>query len=176
MDKAKQSRVISGTERVFVRNRLAVITPKDNPGAITSLKDLAKPGLKFVTAAPEVPIGVYTQDVLEKLAGDPAYGADFKDRVNANIVSREPNVRQVVAKVNLGEADAAVVYTSDVAPDVRNTVSMLEIPDQFNTLATYPIAVIKDALNPTGGAAFSAYVLSLDGQASLKKWGFLTAS
>ena len=173
MDRAKQSGVIGGADRVFVRNRLAVITPKDNPAGIVVLKDLAKPGLKFVTAAPEVPIGVYTQDMLDKLAKEPAYGADFKDRVNANIVSREPNVRQVVAKVNLGEADAAVVYSSDVTPDVRNTIGTLEVPDQFNTLASYPIAAVQDAPNLVGGTAFMGYVLGAEGQAALKKWGFI---
>jgi molybdate transport system substrate-binding protein len=174
MDRAKQSGVIGGADRVIARNRLVVITPKDNPGEITTLKDLAKPGLKLVTVAPDVPIGVYTQEMLDKLAGDPAYGADYKDRANANIVSREPNVRQVVAKVNLGEADAAVVYTSDVTPDIGNTIGTLDVPDQFNTLAAYPIALVKDAPNANGGTAFMAYVLGPEGQAALKRWGFIS--
>jgi DMSO/TMAO reductase YedYZ molybdopterin-dependent catalytic subunit len=153
-----------------------VIFPKNNPGQIRQLQDLAKPGLKFVTAAPEVPIGVYTQAMLDKMAQDPAYGADFKDRVNANIVSREPNVRQVVAKILLGEADAAVVYSSDVTPDVAPNLGTPEIPDQFNTLATYPIAIVRGAANRSGAEAFIAYVLSPPGQATLKKWGFITLS
>lgn len=176
MDKAKGSGVIGGADRVFVRNRLAVIVPKANPGRVNDLKDLAKPGLKFVTAAPEVPIGVYTQDMLDKMVKDPAFGPDFKDRVNANIVSREPNVRQVVAKVSLGEADAAVVYTSDVTPDVAGTIGTLAIPDQFNTLATYPIAVVKGAPNGPGAEAFMSYVLGPDGQAILETWGFTLPS
>src|SRR5205814_976100 len=99
MDRAKSSGVIGGPDKVFVRNRLAVIVPKANPGQVNDLKDLARPGLKLVTAAPEVPIGVYARDMLDKMSKDAAYGPDFKDRVDANIVSREPNVRQVVAKV-----------------------------------------------------------------------------
>lgn len=174
MDRARQADLIDGADRVFARNRLVVIFPRNNPAQLRALRDLAKPGLKFVTAAPEVPIGVYTQTMLDQLAQDPAYGPDFKDKVNANIVSREPNVRQVVAKVSLGEADAAVVYSTDVTPDVAPNLGTLEIPDQFNTLATYPIAIVRGAGNRSGAEAFIAYVLSPPGQATLKKWGFIT--
>lgn len=176
MDRAKQANLIDGAERVFARNRLVVITPQNNPGGIRELRDLAKPGLRFVTAAAEVPVGVYTQQMLEKLSQDPQFGSDFKDRVNANIVSREPNVRQVVAKVALGEADAAVVYSSDVTPDVAPRLARVEIPDTYNTLATYPIAVVRNAPNRAAAEAFIAYVLSPAGQATLKKWGFITVA
>jgi len=174
MDKAKQSNSIGGADRTFARNRLAVIFPKNNPANIMELKDLARPGLKFVAAAPEVPIGVYTQDMLDKMARDPTFGSDIKDKVNANIVSREPNVRQVVAKIALGEADAAVVYSTDVAPDVTVRIAKLDIPDRLNTLAAYPIAVVKNPPNPPAAEAFVAYVLGKDGQDILKKWGFLS--
>jgi molybdate transport system substrate-binding protein len=175
MDRAKEANTIQGADRPFARNRLVVISPKDNPGQIRELKDLARPGLKLVTAAPEVPIGVYTQNMLDKMGQDPAFGAEFKDRVNANIVSREPNVRQVVAKINLGEADGAVVYSSDVTPDVAPNLGTLEVPDPLNTLATYPIAVVRGTANAAGAEAFISYVLSPPGQAALKKWGFITS-
>ncbi|HZU06144.1 MAG TPA: molybdate ABC transporter substrate-binding protein [Chloroflexota bacterium] len=175
MDRAKDAGLIAGPDRVFVRNRLVVIAPRSNPAGVYELKDLAKPGLRFVTAAPEVPIGVYTQSMLERLAQDPAYGPDFKEQVNANIVSREPNVRQVVAKVSLGEADAAVVYHSDVTPDVADKLVRIEIPDPFNMLATYPVAVVRNAPNPAGAEAFIAYVLGPQGQATLERWGFIAA-
>lgn len=175
MEKAKQAGLISGSDRVFVRNRLVIIVPKGNPASLRELKDLAKPGLQFVTAAPEVPIGVYTQQLVDRLSQDPTYGSDFKERVHANVVSREPNVRQIVAKVALGEADAAVVYSSDITPDVADRLGRLEIPDRYNTLAVYPIAMVRNAPNPSGAEAFIAYVLSSAGQATLQRWGFIPA-
>jgi molybdate transport system permease protein len=139
MDRARQANLIAAADRVFVRNRLVVIVPKANPGGVRELQDLAKPGLKLVTAAPEVPIGVYTQTMLDRMVQDPAFGPDFKDRVNANVVSREPNVRQVVAKVNLGEADAAVVYSSDVTPDVAASLGTLDVPHRHPPRRAEPL-------------------------------------
>ena len=156
-------------------NRLVVIVPKDNPGKVAELKDLARPGVKLVTTGPGVPIGVYTRDMLDRMAQDPGFGPELRSGVERNIVSREPNVRQVVAKVNLGEADAAVVYRSDVTPEVAANVRLLDVPDRFNTSASYPIAVLEDASHPAAARAFMAYVLSPEGQAVLEKWGFLPA-
>ena len=173
MDKAKQAGAIGGADKTFARNRLIVIVPKSNPGKLSDLKDLAKPGLKFVTAAPEVPVGIYTQDMLDKLVKDLTFGADFKDKVNANIVSREANVRQVVAKVNLGEADAAVVYATDATPDIASNITAIPIADQYNTLASYPLATTRAAANPKGGEAFVAFVNGPQGQEVLKRWGFI---
>jgi molybdate transport system substrate-binding protein len=172
MDNAKKADAIAGSDQVFARNRLVLITPKDNPQHIAAVKDLANPGVKFVTAQPSVPIGQYTAQLLDKAAADPAYGADFKSRVQANTVSQEDNVRQVVSKVQLGEADAAIVYSTDPAPPVRDQLQLIQIPDALQQLATYPIAVAKGA-NSAGGEAFVSYVLGPDGQATLAKWGFL---
>jgi molybdate transport system substrate-binding protein len=172
MDAARKAGAITGDNLIFARNRLVLITPKDNPEQITSVKDLAKDGVKFVTAAPSVPIGTYTMQMLDKAVADPSYGADFKDKVIANTVSQEDNVRQVVSKVQLGEADAAVVYSTDPTPQVRDQLQLIQIPDALQTLATYPIAVAKGN-NAAGGAAFAAYVVGLAGQAILAKWGFL---
>jgi molybdate transport system substrate-binding protein len=175
MDSARKADAIVGRERVFARNRLVLIVPKDNPRQVTSLEDLAREGLKFVTAQPSVPIGQYTAQLLDKAAADPAYGADFKDRVQRNTVSREDNVRQVVSKVQLGEADAAVVYATDVTPQVRDQLQQIKLPDALQTTATYPIAVAKGS-NSAGGEAFSTFVLSPAGQAILARWGFLPGS
>jgi molybdate transport system substrate-binding protein len=173
MDRPRAANLLATNDRVFARNRLVAIVPHSNPGQIRELRDLAKPGLRLVTAAPEVPIGVYTQDMLDRAVKDPAYGADFKERVNANVVSREPDVRQVVAKVNLGEADGAVVYATDVTPDVSGNVGTVAIPDALNTLATYPVALVKHPPSPAGAEAFVSFVLGPDGQAVLRKWGFV---
>ncbi len=165
--------VVSGTQKTFVRNRLAVIVPKDNPGGVNELKDLAKPGLKVVLAAPSVPVGGYALTALNKMNAD--FGATFSQTVLSNVVSQEDNVKQVVAKVQLGEADAGIVYSSDVTPDAVAKVTKLDIPDKYNVLATYPIAVLKTALQSDLAGKFVDYVLSSDGQAVLAKWGFIPA-
>jgi molybdate transport system substrate-binding protein len=172
MDNARKADAIAGQDRPFAGNRLVVITPGDNPKQISSVKDLGNPGVKFVTAQPSVPIGQYSARLLDKASADPAYGADFKSKVDANTVSREDNVRQVVSKVQLGEADAAIVYNTDATPQVRDQLELIQVPDPLQTLTTYPIAVASGA-NPPGGEAFVSYVLGPEGQATLAKWGFL---
>ena len=163
--------VISGTQQTFVRNRLAVIVPKDNPGGITELKDLAKPGLKIVLAAAGVPVGGYSLTALDKMNAD--FGATFSETVLSNVVSYEDNVKQVVAKIQLGEGDAGIVYSSDVTPAAAAKVTKIDIPDKYNVLAMYPIAVLKAAAQADLAAKFVDYVLSADGQAILAKWGFI---
>jgi molybdate transport system substrate-binding protein len=174
MDNARRADTIAGADRVFARNRLVVIVPKANPKQVNAVSDLGKDGVKLVTAQGNVPIGQYTATLLEKASADPMYGADFKTKVESNIVSREDNVRQIVAKVQLGEADAGVVYTTDVTPQVRDALTMVAVPDPLQTIATYPIAVARGS-NATGGEAFVNYVLAAQGQDILGKWGFLEA-
>jgi molybdate transport system substrate-binding protein len=160
--------VVSGTAQVFLTNQLVAILPKDNPGRVEKLEDLARPGLKLVLAAEDVPVGSYSRQVLDKLEAQ--YGAGFKSQVLANVVSNEDNVKQVVTKVQLGEADAGIVYGSDAvaAPELKTIV----IPNEFNVTAQYPLAVLAHAPHPDLARAFADYVLSSEGQAVLKKWGF----
>lgn len=164
---------IAGEPLPFVRNRLVLIVPADNPANIESLRDLANETLKLVVAAPEVPVRDYTDAMLDKLAADPEYGEDYRAAVINNIVSEEENVRQVAAKVALGEADAGIVYRSDVTPDITDLVLMLPIPDELNTLAEYPIAITHDSANPELAQAFIDYIVSESGQTILTKWNFL---
>jgi molybdate transport system substrate-binding protein len=173
MDRARAANRIDGQDRTFVTNRLVVITPVDNPGRIETLNDLARPGLRIVTSQPDVPIGVYTQTMADRMSADPQFGSSFKDAFNANIVSREANVRQIVSKVQLGEADAAVVYKSDVTPQVASQLRIVDVPDDYNVLATYPIARVQGARNPALADAFMNYVLSPEGQAVLAAWNFV---
>jgi molybdate transport system substrate-binding protein len=112
----QSSLVVSGTQKTCARNRLVVIFPKDNPGEIATLADLARPGLKLVVADKAVPVGRSTLNMLGKKSQDPTYGADFADKVQKNVVSRENDVKAVLGKVRLGEADAGVVYATDVTP------------------------------------------------------------
>jgi len=96
--------------------------------------------------------------------------------VPANVVAQEPNVRQVVAKVRLGESDAAVVYASDVTPDVRPHLGAVTIPDAYNVTAAYPLAVLKDAPHPAAARRFVEFVLGPEGQRMLEQWGFQPAA
>jgi molybdate transport system substrate-binding protein len=162
------------TSQVFVRNRLVVIYPANNPGEIKELRDLAKPGLQLVLAAQAVPVGQYALDFLDKATADPVYSASFKSEVLKNAVSYENNVKAVLAKVALGEADAGIVYTTDVLGSDALKVKRLFIPDQLNTVAAYPIAVVDDTVNAYWASGFVRYVLSTDGQLILWKYGFIT--
>jgi molybdate transport system substrate-binding protein len=172
MDLARTARVIAGEPQTFVRNELVLIVPRDNPGRIQSLADLARPGLRLVTTNPQVPIGAYTRQMLATMSQDPTFGADFSQRVLANVRSEEDTVRAVVAKVTLGEADGGVVYTSDVTPQVAPEVQTIVVPPHFNVIATYPIALVQGTRQPALAQRFVDLVLSSDGQAVLAGWGF----
>jgi molybdate transport system substrate-binding protein len=175
MSAARAAGRIAGSPRTFARNRLALIVPSDNPAAINGLRDLAAPGLRLVIAAPDVPVRTYTETLLNRLAIDPDYGEAYRAAFMANVVSEEQNVRQVAAKIALGEGDAGIVYSSDVTPDIADQVIALPIPDALNTTARYPIAITDDTPNPELARAFVAYVLSEAGQTTLERWNFVSA-
>lgn len=175
MDNATKGGVIAGTPRTFAKNKLVIIVPKENRAGVTTPKDLAKPGIKFDTAQSSVPIAAYTQTVLDNFAKLPEYGADFKAAVNKNTVSQEDNVKAIVQKVQLGEADAGIVYATD-AQAAADKLTLIPIPDAQNVIATYPIALVKDSKQAATGQAFLDYLTSTDGQAVLKKYGFAPAT
>jgi molybdate transport system substrate-binding protein len=154
----------------FARNRLTVVVPKENPARLGSPRDLGRPGLRLVTTAEAVPIGRYTREVLVKLGKERGYPANYLAQVNRNVVSREPNVRAVLAKVELGEADAAVVYETDARASKR--VKAISIPEKVNVIAEYPVAVLSGSANKTGAEAFVRYVRSSAGRAVLTRHGF----
>ncbi|MEZ4634244.1 MAG: molybdate ABC transporter substrate-binding protein [Caldilineaceae bacterium] len=156
----------------FAINRLVLIVPADNPAGLTTPADLAQSGIKLVLATPGVPVRDYADQVIEKLAVAPGYPTDFADAVYTNLVSEEDNVRQVAAKVALGEADAGIVYTSDVTPDIADDVLQIAIADEFNVVASYPIAPLTDAVHPEVAARFVDFVLSREGQSILARRGF----
>src|SRR5215813_1049652 len=176
MQGAQKEGTIASEPRFFVRNQLVAIVPAANPAQVLRLQDLAKSGVKLVLTNKEVPVGNYSRQVLTKMSQDAAFGPEFATRVLANLVSEETNVKQVVAKVQLGEAHAGIVYSSDVTLAVCGAVQVLAIPDPFNVIAHYPIAVVRDAPNAAGARAFIDYVLSPAGQAILTKHGFLAVA
>ena len=172
----KSGQVVSGSQKTFVQNRLVVIFPTANPGGLTRLQDLAKPGLKLVLADKSVPVGGYALDFVSKASASPDFTPTYRATVLANVVSYEADVKSVLAKVSLGEADAGIVYTTDITPNAASKVSRLDIPNALNTIATYPIAAIKDSPHAALAQEFVDYILSADGQAVLAKWGFMTMS
>src|SRR6266487_855118 len=163
-----------GTRSIFAKNRIAVIIPVSNPGHINSLKDLANKGIKIDVAAPSVPVGKYGLQVLDNMGKSSVYGPAYESAVKANFVSQEESVTAVVNKVQLDEVDAGIVYLTDVTAAVASKVKLIDIPDQFNVIAQYPIAVVKNSAHPTEAQAFVQYVLSSDGQAVLTKYHFIS--
>jgi molybdate transport system substrate-binding protein len=148
----------------FVQNRLVIITPPDNPPGIASIDDLADEGVQLVLAAEGVPVGDYSREALGN--------AGIAEEAEANVVSNEEDNAAVVAKIVGGEGDAAIVYESDISEAAANDVASVDIPDDINVIATYPIAVVEGAANAELGASFVDYVLSADGQAALEAYGF----
>ncbi len=156
----------------FAANRLIVITATDYPGPATVM-DLARPGAKVVLAHPGVPAGQYTRMMLDNLQTEPGYPLDFAERVLANVVSEEPNVRRVAQKVALGDAEAGVVYHSDaVSPDIAPLVQVTHVPDSANVVANYPIVLLRDAGQPELARRFIEHLLSDAGQQTLQAHGF----
>ena len=165
-----ESLVTKDVPQIFLTNKLIVILPANNLAKVQSLQELSRSGLKLVLGDTTVPIGKYARQILDNISKDPSYGSDYGTKVLANVVSNETDVKQVVAKVQLGEADAGIVYISDsiAAPDLKT----IEIPNNLNVIAKYPIAPLIKSADPDLATQFIAYILSADGQATLKKWGF----
>jgi molybdate transport system substrate-binding protein len=147
----------------FATNKLTIITPPGNPAGIDSLQDLAKPGVHLVLAAEGVPVGDYAREAMKN--------AGILNEASANVVSNEDNDASVVGKITTGEADAAIVYTSDIAA-AGDAVRSVDIPDDVNVTATYPIAVVTGTAHPDQAAEFVSYVMSTEGQDVLDQFGF----
>jgi len=156
--------------RILAHNRLALIVPTDNPAEIFSFGDLPQAS-RLVVGTEHVPLGIYTRSMLDR--ADAKLGAGFADRVRTQVVSRENNARLVRAKVELGEADAAIVYQTDAMASDR--VRLIEIPGDVNIRTPYVTATLTDA---AGGAAnravadFVAFTRSEEGRAILVRYGF----
>jgi molybdate transport system substrate-binding protein len=171
MKYASEHDLIVGSPKIFARNRLVVITPVSNPGRVDKLEDLARPGVKVLMGSEGMPAGRYARQVLAHLSN----GTDYGRRVLANVVSQEESVRSIVAKVQLGEADAGFVYVTDVSASMRGRLRAISIPEAANVIAEYPVAIVKGAPNQEAAKAFIDYLLSSDGQALLAHYGFLSA-
>ncbi|MFG2396400.1 molybdate ABC transporter substrate-binding protein [Streptomyces lydicus] len=149
----------AGTPTVIARNRLVIATGEGNPKKISGLKDLADSKLKVVLAASEVPVGRYGKQVLDA------------QKIKVKPVSQEPNVRAVLSKVELGEADAGLVYRTDAATAPKK-VDAVDIPDAQNAVASYPAATLKTSKNAAAAAAFVKWLSTPEAQKILQGAGF----
>jgi molybdate transport system substrate-binding protein len=163
MKTVTEANLTSDTPQDFARNTGEILVEKGNPDHITSVSDLAKPAVKVVVCAPQVPCGQVATAIF-KNAG-----------VTVKPVSEEQNVGGVVTKVTLGEADAGIVYVTDVKAN-EGKAAGVAIPANQNDVTAYPIAELKNAPNAAGAAAFIAYVLGPDGQKVLASFGFMPPS
>ena len=171
MDHVVESgRVDESEVEIFAHNRLTVIVPAENPGNIQTVEELSKQGLLLVLAADGAPIRAYTDAMLASYNED--YGEDFNERVLRNLVSEERNVRQVVARVALGEADAGVVYQSDALGDVADRLITIAVDERHNQLASYPIAPLNDAEAQDLAHAFIQFLSSDEAKLIMAENGF----
>src|ERR1700730_5742262 len=163
MDKLTADGYAGGSSKVFARNQLEIVVAPGNPKGIMGLADLAKPGVIYISEAPIVPAGKYSLQALAS-AG-----------VKVTPKSLETSVTGVISKIELGEADAGIVYTTDVKA-AGSKIQGVEIPPANNVIATYPIVTVKGTKSSDAANAFINYVISSTGQSMLATFGFLPAS
>ncbi|WP_437799300.1 molybdate ABC transporter substrate-binding protein [Sorangium sp. So ce693] len=171
MDELVKSQRAAGPV-VFARNEPVLVVASESAATVRGLADLPA-AARIVIGTPEVPIGRYTQQILDRASA--SLGADFRARVESKVASREPNVRQVLAKVRLGEAQAGVVYRTD-AQAAQDGVVVVAIPPEVNVIAEYPIAVVSGAAHPGLARAWVDLVTSEAGRTALWRAGFLVPS
>jgi molybdate transport system substrate-binding protein len=160
-----------GAVVTFAGNKLTIIVPSDNPAGINAPADLARAGIKIIAAGDEVPITKYATRLVGNLAREAGYPSDFVAAYTANIASREDNVKAVVAKIELGEGDAGIVYVTDAKASTK--VVTVDVPDSANVPAIYDGVVVKASRNAAAAAAFLDWFAGPEGQAILGSLGFL---
>ena len=163
-----QTASVVGPEQLFLTNVPVLVVPPTNPAHLQRFSDLPS-ARRLVIGTPEVPIGRYTLELLER--ANTVLGPDFSARVQARVVSRELNVKQVLTKVVLGEADAGIVYRSD-AQSVGGQVRLLPIPENINVVAQYPMAVVLRSTQAELASAYLHFLLSKEAQAAFARFGF----
>lgn len=164
----------AGPVTPFARNRLVIAVADGSRARIRDPRDLAAPGLRIAAAGPDVPISRYADQAIAALAELPGYPPGYAAAVRANVVTREDNVRAALAKVELGEADAAIVYETDATSSSR--IARVEIPAAANVVATYGAVTIGPSPHPEEARAFLAWLSGPDGARVLSTFGFLAAT
>lgn len=172
MENVASEDLLAGDAETFVENREVVVVPGDNPAGIEEFGDLSKPDVRLVLALDEVPAAEYALEILGNASEDEEYGPEFEEAVLGNIVSREEDVRAAVNRVVIGDADATFGYASDVTPDIRDEVEVVEVPEDLQVVPTYQIAVLENSEDPELARAWVDLVLSEEGQQIFEDWGF----
>lgn len=167
MEIVQKQGFVASQIRLFGTNTLVIGVPKNNPFKITQLLDLATPGLRVILASPQTPIREYSNWVINNSLQE-----EDQIKLFANLVSEEANVRQVVTKIALGEADAGLIYSSDITPDLSTLIEAVPIPQENNITARYPVGILTTSRAQETAEKFIQYLLSAEGQAILQKWGF----
>lgn len=157
----------------FAGNSLVLIVSRQTVQPLPDLASLALPGRLLVIGAPAVPVGRYTQQLFDSLAADPAYGPSFVGGIRRNLVSQEASVKAVATKVALGEADAGVVYASDLTPYLLERVRVIPLPEAHAPAVRYPVALVADSSQKMSARRFVNYLLSPRGQSLLAEHGFV---
>ena len=152
----------------FAHNRLAVVVPRDNPADIRSINDLADPAVRLVVAAQGIPGGDYARKALAQ--------AGIADRAEANIVFNETSGEAILQRIVRDEADAGIVFVTDVSPEVASKIKMIPIPDNVNVIATYEIGVVAGSEHADLAGEFVSFVTGPEGQAVLRSYGYLPSS
>lgn len=163
--------LINSTVKNLTSNYIVVIIPAGNPGNIKSLADLGTPGKRIAMGTPEVPVGVNTRLVINKLANS-TYNSTWKDNLNKNVKTLETAEPGVVTKVALGEVDAGFVYESSYKAAKNGTLSELTIPVKDNVLQIYTIGILNSTANKAAAQEFEDFILSSAGQQILSDFGF----
>jgi len=160
-----------GAPVTFARNKLTIVVPADNRAGIATPADLAKAGVTIIAAGDTVPITKYATQLVQKLAKETGYPADFVADYTRNIASKEDNAKQLIGKIELGEGDAGIVYVTDAKASSK--VRTIEVPDSANVPATYGGVVVTASRNAAAAKAFLDWFAGRDGQAILAELGFL---
>jgi molybdate transport system substrate-binding protein len=160
-----------GTAQNFAANKLAIVVPKGNPAGLTSPLGLGKTGVKVVAAGDGVPITAYAKTLIANLAAQPGAPADFAASYAANVISQEEDVKSVLTKVELGEADAAIVYATD-AQSAAGTVETIPIPAEGQVSTIYGGVVTKASRSTSAAHTFLTWLAGPDGQTALASFGF----
>jgi molybdate transport system substrate-binding protein len=166
--------VAAGPPVAFAGNLLTIIVPADNPASVRSPADLARPGVRIIAAGTEVPITKYASQLVTNLVGEQGYPTDFVARYAANVVSREDNVMAIVAKLELGEADAGIVYVTDAKASTK--VTTVPVPAAANVPARYAGVVVSGSAQAAAATIFLTWFAGPDGQQILARSGFLPPS
>lgn len=168
--------LVNDTVKKFTSNYIVIIVPSGNPGNIQSHTDLTRPGLKIAMGTEEVPVGINTRIVIDKLSASPDTPDGWKDAVYQNVVTYETTEPGVVTKVSLGEVDAGFVYESSFSAAKTGSLELIPIPEEYNALQIYTLGILTDSTNKKTGETFIEFILSDDGQKILKEYGFSSIS